>query len=128
MLLSLAEAGLRHNRSLRLGHFYARNPSRPESFGRIEKGEAMVLVLKNEQMEGLVSMAELIEAIGQAFREMGEGKAVSSPRARLRVQAPEKEEGTQYYFNNIMGLVPGIKSMALRIDSSFSREDNVGGS
>jgi ornithine cyclodeaminase/alanine dehydrogenase-like protein (mu-crystallin family) len=86
----------------------------------------MTLVLKNEQMEDLVPMAEEIDVIEAAYREMGEGTAVNSPRARLRVQAPGKEEGTQYYFNNIMGLVPGIKSMALRIDSSFSREDQVG--
>jgi ornithine cyclodeaminase/alanine dehydrogenase-like protein (mu-crystallin family) len=88
----------------------------------------MVLILKNEQMKDLVPMAEEIEGMETAFREMGEGKAMNAPRARLRVQAPGQQEGTQYYFNNIMGLVPGIKSMALRIDSSFSREDRVGGS
>jgi len=86
----------------------------------------MVLVLKNEQMDGLVPMGEEIEVIEAAFRELGEGVAVNSPRARLRV--PWKEEGGQYYFNNIMGLVPGMKSMALRIDSSFSKEVQVGGS
>ena len=86
----------------------------------------MVRVLKNQDMEDLVPMGQEIEVIETAFREMGEGKALSAPRARLRVQAPGKEEGTQYYFNNIMGLVPGMKSMALRIDSSFSREDRVG--
>lgn len=86
----------------------------------------MVLVLKNEQMENLLPMSEEIEAIEQAFRELGEGKAMNAPRARLRT--PWKEEGGQYYFNNIMGLVPGIKSMALRIDSSFSKEVQVAGS
>jgi ornithine cyclodeaminase/alanine dehydrogenase-like protein (mu-crystallin family) len=85
----------------------------------------MVLVLKNEQIEGLVPMAEEIDAIEQAFRELGEGTAMNAPRARLRV--PWKEEGGQYYFNNIMGLVPGMKSMALRIDSSFSKEVEVAG-
>jgi len=85
----------------------------------------MVLVLKNEQVEGLVPMAEEIEVIEQAFRELGEGVAMNSPRARLRV--PWKEEGGQYYFNNLMGLVPGMKSMALRIDSSFSKEIQVAG-
>ena len=88
----------------------------------------MVRVLKNHDMEDLVPMTEEIEVIETAFREMGEGKALNAPRARLRVPAPGKEEGTQYYFNNIMGLVPGIRSMALRIDSSFSREDRVGDS
>ena len=31
----------------------------------------MVLVLKNEQIKGLVPMAEEIEVIEQAFRELG---------------------------------------------------------
>lgn len=88
----------------------------------------MVLVLKNDEMENLVPMSEAVDAVEQAFREMGEGQAVNSPRARLRVQAPGREAGVQYYFNNIMGLVPGIKSMALRIDSSFSQEERVDGS
>ena len=85
----------------------------------------MVLVLKNAQIDGLVPMDEEIEAIEQAFRELGQNVAKNSPRARLRV--PWKEEGGQYYFNNIMGLVPGMKSMALRIDSSFSTEVEVAG-
>jgi len=86
----------------------------------------MVLVLKNEQMEDLLPMSEEIDAIEEAFRELGQGKAMNAPRARLRT--PWKEEGGQYYFNNIMGLVPGVKSMALRIDSSFSKDVLVGGS
>src|SRR6266542_2208990 len=86
----------------------------------------MVLVLNNDQMENLLPMFEEIDAIEQAFRELGEGKAMNAPRARLRT--PWKEEGGQYYFNNIMGLVPGVKSMALRIDSSFSKEVLVAGS
>src|ERR687895_340665 len=85
----------------------------------------MVLVLKNQQMEDLLPMSEEIEAIEHAFRELGAGQAMNAPRARLRT--PWKEEGGQYYFNNIMGLVPGIKSMALRIDSSFSKEVQVAG-
>lgn len=87
----------------------------------------MVLVLKNEQLEGLVPMSDEIDAIEQAYREMGEGSAVNSPRARIRVQAPGKKPGFQYYFNNIMGLVPGMKSMGLRIDSTFSDEEEVAG-
>src|ERR1041385_8340926 len=86
----------------------------------------MVMVLKNEQMENLLPMSEEIDAIEAAFKELGEGKAMNAPRARLRT--PWKEEGGQYYFNNIMGLVPGMKSMALRIDSSFSKEIQVDGS
>ena len=86
----------------------------------------MVFVLKNDQMENLLPMSEEIDAIESAFRELGQGKAMNAPRARLRT--PWKEEGGEYYFNNIMGLVPGVKSMALRIDSSFSKEVQVAGS
>src|SRR5512132_688475 len=86
----------------------------------------MVLVLKNDQMKDLLPMGEEIDAIEQAFRELGQGVAMNAPRARLRT--PWKEEGGQYYFNNIMGLVPGMKSMALRIDSSFSKEVQIAGS
>jgi alanine dehydrogenase len=86
----------------------------------------MVLVLKNEQLEDLLPMSEEVDAIEEAFRELGQGKAMNAPRARLRT--PWREEGGQYYFNNIMGLVPGVKSMALRIDSSFSKDVLVAGS
>jgi len=85
-----------------------------------KKGDTAVLVLKNEEIEGLVSMPEVVEVMEEAFRELGEGIAMNAPRARLRL--PWKEPGGQYYFNNIMGLVPGMKSMGLRIDSSFSKE------
>ena len=80
----------------------------------------MVLVLKNDQMENLLPMPEEIEAIEQAFRELGQGKAMIAPRARLRT--PWKEEGGQYYFNNIMGLVPGMKSMALASIQAFRKK------
>ena len=44
----------------------------------------MVLVLKNDQMENLLPMAEEIDAIEQAFRELGQGKAMNAPRAKMR--------------------------------------------
>ena len=88
--------------------------------------QGTVLVLKNPEIQDLVPMTEAIDVIEEAFRELGEGVAMNAPRARLRV--PWKDEGGQYYFNNIMGVVPGMRSMALRIDSSFSKEVQVAGS
>jgi ornithine cyclodeaminase/alanine dehydrogenase-like protein (mu-crystallin family) len=84
----------------------------------------MVLVLKNDQMKDLLPMGEEIDAIDRPFANWA--RVSQRPRARLRT--PWKEEGGQYYFNNIMGLVPGMKSMALRIDSSFSKEVQIAGS
>ena len=41
----------------------------------------MVLVLKNDQMKDLLPMGEEIDAIEQAFRELGQGVAMNAPRA-----------------------------------------------
>ena len=54
---------------------------------------------------GIIAQPDWTNA--EAFRELGQGVAMNSPRARLRT--PWKEEGGQYYFNNIMGLVAGRK-------------------
>ena len=54
----------------------------------------MVLVLKNDQMENLLPMGEEIDAIEQAFRELGQGVAMNAPRARLRTLGRKKADNT----------------------------------
>ena len=85
----------------------------------------MVLVLKNREMEGLIEMSELIEAVETAFREHGQGIAVNKPRSRIRI--PNPDTGLTYFFNNLAGAVPYFQAMALRIDSVFSRDVEVAG-
>jgi len=84
----------------------------------------MVLVLKNHEMEQLLPYRELlgklIEMSEVAFRELGQQVAVNRPRSRMYI--PTKEPSTYYWFNNIAGIVPGFRAMALRIDSSLARE------
>jgi ornithine cyclodeaminase/alanine dehydrogenase-like protein (mu-crystallin family) len=84
----------------------------------------MVLVLKNHEMETLLPYRELlrrlIDMTEVAFREFGEQVAVNRPRSRMYV--PSKGESTFYWFNNIAGIVPAFRAMALRIDSSLARE------
>lgn len=81
-----------------------------------------VRVLKNRDMEenDVISMAEAIEVVEEGFRELGEGRAEIRPRERIHVEegGPAGEEDVWYWFNNIMGTVPGYDAMALRIDSS----------
>ena len=63
----------------------------------------MVLVLKNDQMENLLPMSEEIDAIEQAFRELGQGKAMNAPRGaaenaverRRRAILLQQHHGTQ---------------------------------
>ena len=84
----------------------------------------MVLVLKNEQMERLLPYRELLERltgyIEVAFRDYGNEVAVNRPRSRMYI--PTQEANTFYWFNNIAGIVPAYRAMALRIDSSLARE------
>jgi ornithine cyclodeaminase len=80
-----------------------------------------VRLLKNKEMEGLVSVEELLDPMEEAYHEHGTGVAPDHPRERLYVPLDDRK----YWFNNIMGAVPGSDSMALRIDSShrIQRED-----
>lgn len=73
-----------------------------------------VRLLKNQEMEGIISVDELLDPMEQAFHEHGTGVAPDHARERLYVPLEDR----QYWFNNIMGAVPGTDSMALRIDSS----------
>ncbi len=55
----------------------------------------MVLVLKNEEMEGLVPMAEEVEVIEQAFREIGRGKGRElTPGTATRSGAGKRGRGS----------------------------------
>lgn len=88
----------------------------------------MVLFLTNEDMERIedLPMRAIVNAIEDAYRELGEGVAVNPARRRLIV--PPGPTNTTYWFNNIMGAVPGCSTMALRVDSAFFRLTNEGGS
>jgi ornithine cyclodeaminase/alanine dehydrogenase-like protein (mu-crystallin family) len=82
-----------------------------------------VRVLKNQDMDAhdVISMAETIDCLEAAFRELGEGSAKLAPRERLHVEdgGPPDQDAVWYWFNNLMGAVPGADAMALRIDSSL---------
>lgn len=77
-----------------------------------------VRLLKNEEMEGILSVEELLDPMEEAYHEHGTGVAPDHPRERLYIPLEDRK----YWFNNIMGAVPGIDSMALRIDSSHRIE------
>lgn len=77
-----------------------------------------VRLLKNEEMAGLVDVEELVEPMEDAFEEHGLGVAPDHARERLYLPLEDR----QYWFNNIMGAVPGIDAMALRIDSAHRQE------
>jgi alanine dehydrogenase len=75
------------------------------------------LVISNKDMVGLVSTNECIEAIEYAYLELGQRKAQELPRRRI-YQPKEEQNDHYYWFNEMAGVVPGIKSMGLRINSA----------
>jgi ornithine cyclodeaminase/alanine dehydrogenase-like protein (mu-crystallin family) len=87
----------------------------------------MVLLLTNDDMERIEGLkpARVIAVIEDAYRGLGQGVAVNPPRRRLTTPLPEK--GATYWFNNIMGAVPAMDTLALRIDSTAFRLTEVDG-
>ena len=85
-----------------------------------------VLVLTNEDMEGLLDMGEVVEAVETAYRELGRKIAEGMPRRRLHMPL-EGLERTWYWLNVIPGAVPAFDTAAVRLDSSQIRFRNVGG-
>lgn len=88
--------------------------------------DADVLVLTNEDMEGLLGMGEIVEAVETAYGELGRKVAEGMPRRRLHMPL-EGQERTWYWLNVIPGAVPAFDTAAVRLDSSQIRFRNVGG-
>lgn len=68
-------------------------------------------------MPGLVTTKECIAVIEQAYTEMGQGMAQELPRRRI--YHPREDKIDHYYwFNEMAGIVPGFKTLGLRINSA----------
>ncbi|HZJ04710.1 MAG TPA: ornithine cyclodeaminase family protein [Nocardioidaceae bacterium] len=80
----------------------------------------MTLLLTNADLEQLdVPEAEIVEVVGDAYRDLGTGSAANAPRARMYL--PSEGDAPRYWVNNIMGAAPSAGVAAVRLDSSFSR-------
>lgn len=75
------------------------------------------LILSNKDISGLATTNEYIAAIEQAYLELGQGTAQELPRRRIYHPRPNQVEH-YYWFNEMAGIVPGIRSMGLRINSA----------
>jgi len=85
-----------------------------------------VLVLTNEDMEGLLEMGEIVDAVEVAYRQLGGRIADVIPRRRLHIPL-EGEERTWYWLNVIPGAVPAFDTAAVRLDSAQIRFRNEEG-
>ena len=85
-----------------------------------------VLVLTNEDMEGILDLRDVVEAVETAYGELGRKIAEGMPRRRLHMPL-EGQERNWYWLNVIPGAVPAFDTAAVRLDSSQIRFRNVGG-
>jgi len=86
-----------------------------------------VLVLKNEDVRGLVSMDEAIELLENAYTELGHKTAEVLNRRRLHIPLPDMEEPTWYFLNVIPGAVLGQDVCAVRLNSRHVTFPVIGG-
>lgn len=86
-----------------------------------------VIALSNAEMEGLFTRKESLDAIEQAFQEFGEDSAQHIPRRRMYVPDEEADAEDYYWFNEKAGVVPGLNSSAIRINSATVRVERKRG-
>jgi alanine dehydrogenase len=74
----------------------------------------MTLILNNEQITALLPMADCLAQMDDAYRELGEGRAISRPRSDI--YGPIHDNG-RYVFKTMDGMVPGFEAAAVRLNS-----------
>ena len=84
-----------------------------------------VLVLTNEDMAGILTMDECIDAVEKAFWEYGHDIAKMVPPRRT--YTPLDKPGTWQWLNVIHGTVPYFNKSAIRIDAAPMRNRLING-
>ncbi len=86
-----------------------------------------VLVLKNEETRGLMSMPEAIRLMEEAYSELGHNRAQVLNRQRLHIPLENRETPTWFLLNIIPGAVPCHNVVALRVNARHATFPFVGG-
>lgn len=79
-----------------------------------------MLILKDEEIAGLLTMEDCIASMETALRGFGDGEAPNPPR--LRYACASDAVDSWYYMNLHSGAVPALGVSAVRIDSNLARE------
>ena len=80
----------------------------------------MPLLLSNEEVTRVLSMADCMEPMETAFRELGNGQAVTRPRSDLVV--PQADPARHYLLKTCDAALPGAGLSAVRITSNMMQE------
>src|SRR6202158_4709673 len=84
---------------------------------RLETATDMTLILTNEDVEKLLTMAECIDVLEEAYVELAEGRGVS--RTRSDCLTPTSREDSIYSLKSMDGVVPKLGVGAVRISSDI---------
>lgn len=76
-----------------------------------------VLVLDNDDVEEVLTMERVVAELEPTYRDLGNDEAINAPRVDTLVPTPGP--GTYYGFKTMVGCVPRIGTMALRINSDI---------
>lgn len=80
----------------------------------------MPLLLSNDEVTRVLSMADCMEPMETAFRELGNGQAVTRPRSDLVV--PQADPARHYLLKTCDAALPGVGLSAVRITSNMMQE------
>lgn len=75
----------------------------------------MTLILSNEEIDGVLNMADCIAALEQAYRDQAACQAVNRPRTDI--YTPHERDDAFYVFKSFEGMLPSAGVVALRINS-----------
>jgi alanine dehydrogenase len=78
----------------------------------------MTLILNNDEITRLLPIADCLDQLDAAYRDLGEGKAIS--RTRSDIYGPIHDNG-RYVFKTMDGMVPRFEAAAVRLNSDVIR-------
>lgn len=78
----------------------------------------MTLILGNEDVDGLLTMEDVIAALEPAYRSIAGGRAVAGARADLVSETPY-DSGARYWLKMASGIVPDLEVGTIRINSDI---------
>ena len=86
-----------------------------------------VLVLRNDDVRGLVNMEEAIDLVEEAYADLGHNNAQVINRRRLHIPLPDMDEPTWSFLNVIPGAVLCQDVCAVRLGSRHVTFPVIGG-
>jgi ornithine cyclodeaminase/alanine dehydrogenase-like protein (mu-crystallin family) len=78
----------------------------------------MTLLLNNDEITKLLPIADCLAQLDEAYRELGEDRAISRPRSDI--YGPVHENG-RYIFKTMDGMIPRFEVAAVRLNSDVIR-------